>query len=197
MHFGKFMTPLGEMFLQAQDNYLAGAWFLEHRDCLSSGTQEIKALIDLDAKATKEAGLPPILEQAKKELNLFFSGELKVFKTPLTPKGTPFQEQVWQALLAIPYGKTVSYADIAKSIGKELAVRAVGTAIGRNPISVIIPCHRVIGKNGTLTGYADGLERKKCLLDLESGKHLTLEIYKSTSCAKTFKPKLGLTDKKA
>lgn len=100
----------------------------------------------------------------------YFSGRLQNFDLPLKPKGTDFQKQVWKALLMIPYGETKSYGDIAKQIGKEKAVRAVGGANHVNPISIVIPCHRVIGKNGNLTGYGGGLEVKEKLLELERKK---------------------------
>ncbi len=102
------------------------------------------------------------------QLNGYFAGELKTFDLTLTPGGTEFQKRLWKALLHIPYGETASYRDIACSIGNPLASRAVGMANSRNPIQIIIPCHRVIGSNGTLTGYAHGLEIKSRLLDLEA-----------------------------
>ncbi|WP_018752688.1 methylated-DNA--[protein]-cysteine S-methyltransferase [Paenibacillus sanguinis] len=101
------------------------------------------------------------------ELAAYLQGEQSSFTVPCDVRGTPFQLAVWQALRAIPYGQTRSYADIAEGIGKPAAVRAVGTAIGANPVLMAIPCHRVIGKNGSLTGYRGGLEMKKRLLELE------------------------------
>ncbi|HYI11089.1 MAG TPA: methylated-DNA--[protein]-cysteine S-methyltransferase [Thermoanaerobaculia bacterium] len=101
------------------------------------------------------------------ELTEYFAGKRKMFTIPLAPRGTPFQLAVWNELLRIPYGSTISYAELARRIGKPSAVRAVGAANGANPIPVIIPCHRVIGANGTLTGYGGGLERKQWLLALE------------------------------
>jgi methylated-DNA-[protein]-cysteine S-methyltransferase len=102
-----------------------------------------------------------------KQLAEYFSGKRTVFALDLAPRGTPFQLAVWNALLEIPYGDTISYAELARRIGKPSAVRAVGAANGANPIPVIIPCHRVIGSNGTLTGYGGGIERKQWLLALE------------------------------
>jgi methylated-DNA-[protein]-cysteine S-methyltransferase len=102
-----------------------------------------------------------------KQLVEYFEGERDVFSVALAPVGTPFQRAVWQALRAIPYGKTATYADIAASIGRPKAVRAVGAANGRNPLSIVVPCHRVIGRDGTLTGYAGGLAQKQKLLALE------------------------------
>jgi len=110
----------------------------------------------------------PILTRALAELGDYFTGTRTSFTLPLTPTGTDFQKDVWQALQTIPYGQTCSYVDIATQIDRPKAVRAVGTANGSNPISIFIPCHRVIGKNGTLTGYAGGLSQKKILLDLET-----------------------------
>ena len=101
------------------------------------------------------------------QLTEYFSGKRQTFELELAPRGTPFQLAVWNALLAIPYGDTISYAELARRIGKPAAVRAVGAANGANPIPVIIPCHRVIGSNGTLTGYGGGIERKQWLLALE------------------------------
>jgi methylated-DNA-[protein]-cysteine S-methyltransferase len=103
----------------------------------------------------------------REELSEYFAGKRRTFTIPLAPKGTPFQLAVWNALLEIPYGATTSYSELAFRIGKPSAVRAVGAANGANPIPVIIPCHRVIGANGSLTGYGGGIERKQWLLALE------------------------------
>lgn len=104
---------------------------------------------------------------AREQLEAYFAGDLTTFDLPLNPTGTDFQKQVWKALLQIPFGETVSYQAIANSINNPKAVRAVGAANGRNPIGIIVPCHRVIGANGSLTGYAGGLERKQWLLEHE------------------------------
>jgi len=110
----------------------------------------------------------PMLLKAERELAEYLDGKRKTFTVKLDPAGTPFQNQVWDALKAIPFGETRSYATIAKQIGNIKAVRAVGAAIGRNPISVIVPCHRVIGSSGDLVGFAGGLKTKKFLLARES-----------------------------
>lgn len=110
----------------------------------------------------------PILQQACLQLQEYFAGKRTHFTLPLNPEGTEFQRQVWHALQQIPHGQTRSYADIAAAIGNPKAVRAVGQANNRNPIGIIIPCHRVIGADGTLTGYAGGLEAKQWLLEHES-----------------------------
>jgi methylated-DNA-[protein]-cysteine S-methyltransferase len=104
---------------------------------------------------------------AREQLDAYFAGSLTQFNVPIAPRGTAFQEAVWRALLAIPYGTTATYAGIAKRLGRPDAVRAVGAANGRNPISIIVPCHRVVGSGGSLVGYAGGLDRKRRLLDLE------------------------------
>ncbi len=117
----------------------------------------------------------PVLRQCCSELDEYFAGTRKIFDVKITFKGTPFQYKVWQALLEIPYGKTISYADLAKAVENPKACRAVGSANGKNPIAIIIPCHRVITSNGNLGGYAYGLEVKKQLLDLEEK-----ELVKST-----------------
>jgi len=108
-----------------------------------------------------------VCEKAYEQLMEYFAGTRKEFDLPLVPAGTPFQKRVWDALLKIPYGKTVSYSDIALAIGNPKAVRAVGMACNRNPIAIIVPCHRVVGKSGKLVGYAGGLEIKQRLLELE------------------------------
>lgn len=111
----------------------------------------------------------PILLETERQLGEYFAGRRRSFSLPLDFKGTPFQRRVWSALLTIPYGETRSYGEIARQIGNPAAVRAVGAANGRNPLSIIAPCHRVIGATGKLTGFAGGLETKARLLALETG----------------------------
>ena len=113
-------------------------------------------------------GLSSLLNEVKKELDEYFKGERKTFDIPYTLKGTPFQMKVWEALSKIPYGEVVSYKYIAEKVGCPKGFRAVGMANNRNPISIIIPCHRVIGINGSLVGYGGGIDTKKYLLDLEA-----------------------------
>jgi methylated-DNA-[protein]-cysteine S-methyltransferase len=103
------------------------------------------------------------------QLVAYFAGELRRFDLPLAPEGTPFQREVWSSLTAIPYGETVSYGELARRLGRPAASRAVGAANGQNPIPIVIPCHRVIGANGSLTGFGGGLAIKRRLLDLEAG----------------------------
>jgi methylated-DNA-[protein]-cysteine S-methyltransferase len=119
-----------------------------------------------------ELGRDKIIDQACRELDLYFAGKLREFRVKVAPQGTEFQRKAWAALQAIPYGQTRSYAQQAKAIGSPKATRAIGAANGRNPIPVIIPCHRVIGANGSLTGFGGGMERKQILLELEQGGNL-------------------------
>ncbi|WP_105214309.1 methylated-DNA--[protein]-cysteine S-methyltransferase [Pseudoalteromonas sp. T1lg22] len=144
-------TPLGELVIQASDKGLCYVGF------------------DLERKVDAAASANAITAQAKSQLAEYFQGVRSQFDLPLDTKGTEFQRQIWQALDSIAYGETGSYSDIARLVDNPKAVRAVGAANGRNPISIIVPCHRVIGANGTLTGYAGGLERKRWLLAFEQG----------------------------
>jgi methylated-DNA-[protein]-cysteine S-methyltransferase len=107
--------------------------------------------------------------ELRRQLGAYFAGELEDFQLELAPSGTPFQLDVWRALCAIPYGATTSYGDIARAVGQPGAARAVGGANNRNPIAIVVPCHRVIGASGSLTGYGGGLDRKRLLLELEAG----------------------------
>lgn len=146
-------SKLGDVTIQANDDGLLGIWF----ETYTTKPQELGV----------EDRKHNVLAQACKQLTEYFEGSRKTFDVPLAAKGTDFQKQVWQALTQIPFGETWSYQDLANTIGNPKAVRAVGLANGKNPISVIVPCHRVIGKSGKLTGYAGGLERKEALLKLE------------------------------
>ena len=129
---------------------------------------EVRWNFDLPRDAAPLA-LPatPLLRQAAEELAAYFAGQLRVFTVPLAPKGTPFQQKVWAALREIPYGETRSYKEIAAMVGNEKACRAVGMANNRNPLPIFIPCHRVVGADGNLVGYAGGLDVKTFLLELE------------------------------
>lgn len=112
--------------------------------------------------------IPEVLEDAVSQLNEYFKGERKTFSLKLNPEGTDFQKRVWGALLTIPFGKTTSYLQLSKDLGDAKAIRAVANANGKNPLWIIVPCHRVIGSDGSLTGYAGGLQRKQWLLEHES-----------------------------
>jgi methylated-DNA-[protein]-cysteine S-methyltransferase len=151
---GIIESPLGPLAALACDVGLMGLWFDQQ--------QHSPGLLD----APRDDGQRWIA-QARAELALYFAGRLREFKVPLAPRGTAFQEAVWRRLCAIHCGDTLSYGRIAREIGSPQASRAVGAAVGRNPISIIVPCHRVIGENGMLTGYAGGLHRKQALLDIE------------------------------
>ena len=120
-----------------------------------------------DAAAPAVAG--GLLDRVRDQLDEYFAGARTTFDVPLAAGGTPFQQRVWAELARIPYGRTVTYGELASRIGSPGAARAVGAANGLNPISIVVPCHRVIGSTGTLTGYAGGVERKRFLLDLEAG----------------------------
>lgn len=117
-------------------------------------------------------GSDQVIDQARRELDAYFAGRLRTFALPVRPHGTAFQERVWSELVKIPYGATRSYGALAAALGAPKASRAVGLANGRNPIAIVIPCHRVIGGNGALTGYGGGIERKRFLLATEQGEPL-------------------------
>lgn len=124
--------------------------------------------IEKDTAIDTDETIPETLSKAVRQLREYFDGERKVFDIRLNPKGTDFQKRVWGALLDIPYGKTTSYLELSKTLGDIKAIRAVAAANGKNPLWIIVPCHRVIGSDGSLTGYAGGLHRKKWLLDHEN-----------------------------
>jgi len=149
-------SPVGDITLIADKESLCGIYW-------PNQNPDNKKFPNLEKKDGSK-----VLRSAVKQLNFYFAGKTERFDIPLRPVGTDFQENVWKALRSIKYGKTVSYGDIAKKIGNPKAVRAVGAAIGKNPLSIIVPCHRVIGSNGKLTGFAGGLGTKEFLLNLES-----------------------------
>lgn len=153
-------TPIGRLRLRATN---AGLIAVDHTNQQEGDDSE-----------WIENATHPILQQATRELDEYFAGKRTSFDTPLAPVGTDFQLQVWNALRQIPFGETASYSDIGHILENPKAVRAIGAANGRNPLSIFIPCHRIIGKNGTLTGYAGGLENKKTLLELEQQSNFTL-----------------------
>jgi methylated-DNA-[protein]-cysteine S-methyltransferase len=151
----RWISPLGSMILAATPRGIAGVWFEGQRHM------------------PEHSGWPtqldhPLLCAATAQLQAWFAGTRDNFELPLDLQGgTAFQQSVWQALLAIPRGRTTSYGTLSRDIGVPAAARAVGAAVGRNPISIVVPCHRVMGASGALTGYAGGLERKSALLRLE------------------------------
>lgn len=151
----RFDSSLGGIIMAATSKALLGVWF---------DGQKHFAGVQPDWVAASDHA---VLNRTQVQLEQYFAAQLTQFDLPLAGVGTDFQQRVWQALLTIPYGRVVSYGQLATQLGAARAVRAVAAAIGRNPISVIVPCHRVIGANGSLTGYAGGLERKQTLLTLE------------------------------
>ena len=148
-----------------EEAYISTPLGMAHITGDSNGVQSISVLDDYEGKTEQ---IPKSLKDVAKQLYEYFQGHRKEFSLKLNPQGTNFQKSVWEALVEIPYGKTVSYMDLSKKLGDIKAIRAVAAANGKNPIWIIIPCHRVIGSDGSLTGYAGGLHRKKWLLDHES-----------------------------
>jgi O-6-methylguanine DNA methyltransferase len=146
-------SPVGPLTLVAEDDALAGLYMADqrHRPVLEHPRDD------------------SLLPSVKEQLNAYWAGDLTEFDLPLAMAGTPFQQQVWVALATIPYGETWSYGQLADAIGRPSASRAVGLANGKNPICIVIPCHRVVGSTGSLTGYAGGIERKTWLLAHERG----------------------------
>jgi methylated-DNA-[protein]-cysteine S-methyltransferase len=145
-------SPLGPLWLEVS----------------AAGVQRVAFDPPAGGPASAPAGNQALLDAVRRQLDAYFSGRLRRFELPLAALGTPFQQRVWHALCGIDHGRTCSYRDIAQRIGAPAAVRAVGAANGRNPIAIVVPCHRVIGADGSLTGYAGGLERKQKLLVLEA-----------------------------
>ncbi|MEP2774796.1 MAG: methylated-DNA--[protein]-cysteine S-methyltransferase [Luteolibacter sp.] len=154
IHFTQIPSPIGQLTLVASPRGLMAIYMEEHTKPAG------------DRSLWKED--PSRFTEVKKQLNSYFAGTLRKFDIPLDLIGTPFQKSAWKALLKIPYGETRSYAQQAALCDNPRAIRAIGTANGRNPVSIIVPCHRVIGKDGSLTGYGGGIERKRFLLELES-----------------------------
>ena len=158
-----YKSPVGEILLGSYDNKLCLAdW--KYRRMRSTIDKRIQS--GLNAEYVEQSS--EVIEETIKEMKEYFAGERKDFDIPLLMVGTDFQKSVWEGLIKIPYGTTASYLELSKSIGNEKAVRAVASANGANSISIMIPCHRIIGSNGDLVGYAGGLPAKKKLLELEN-----------------------------
>lgn len=151
------MTPVGRLTLVCSDSAVSALLW----------ENEPQGRVRLPRRVNQVAA-HPLLDKMQSQLWEYFSGKRQAFDLPLVPEGTPFQQQAWRALLRIPYGCTISYQEQASHVGCTRKARAVGAANGKNPISIIIPCHRVVGKNGSLTGFAGGIELKRYLLQLES-----------------------------
>jgi len=156
-HYDFYDSPHGRMLLAANDDGLCGVYF-----------DGQKYLPKLDTEWRHDPG-HATLEQAKRELAEYFGGERKRFDTALAPEGTAFQRSVWKAISTVAFGETITYGELARRAGSNGSARAAGAATGRNPIGIIVPCHRIVGSDGSLTGYAGGIERKRALLALESG----------------------------
>jgi methylated-DNA-[protein]-cysteine S-methyltransferase len=153
MHSARVESPIGDILIEGNDDSITRLGRI-------GGGYDSDEWVPVDRFTA--------IKEAAQQLDAYWAGELFDFDLPLAPGGTPFQNKVWGALRTIPYGKTASYGDIAKKIGSPTASRAVGAANGRNPIAIVVPCHRVIGANGTLTGYAGGLDMKRQLLAHET-----------------------------
>ncbi len=149
-------SPLGPMIVAARPEGVVGAWFVGQAHFAGAATDWCEDRTDRVLRATAE------------QLDEWFAGQRRQFALLLAPHGTAFQRAVWEAIARIGYGETQSYAALAASLGKPGAARAVGAASGRNPLSIVIPCHRLLGRQGALVGYAGGLERKQALLALEA-----------------------------
>ena len=157
-----YNSPCGELVLASMDDELCLCdW--NGMPCAERNLRRIRRYVNKDFR--KETS--PVIEQTKRQLDDYFAGNRKEFDIQLHTFGTDFQNRVWKALLDIPYGKTRTYMEIAKSIGNAKGVRAVAQAIGANSLDIIVPCHRVIGSNHSLTGFAGGLDKKRFLLELE------------------------------
>jgi methylated-DNA-[protein]-cysteine S-methyltransferase len=154
-YYDTYASPHGQMLLVATDKGLAGLYFTGQK------------YFPKKDKAWKRAPDHAPLKQAKRELAEYFAGKRNRFAIALDPQGTPFQRKVWKAIAKVAFGKTITYAQLAKRAGAAGSFRAAGAATGRNPLSVIVPCHRIRGSDGSLTGYAGGLPRKRALLALE------------------------------
>jgi methylated-DNA-[protein]-cysteine S-methyltransferase len=155
IYFTLHSSPIQPLQLVSDGRSLIGLYMMEptHPPVMSADWQE------------NDNAVP--FEETKRQLTAYFSGQRTQFELPLRLQGTPFQQRVWAALQTIPYGETLSYGELAQQIGQPTASRAVGLANGRNPVSIVVPCHRVIGANGKLTGYGGGIERKQWLLNHE------------------------------
>jgi len=164
----RLQTPIGEMLAMASEDALYYLDFCERKNLESQ-----QANFQKQTKAQIQPGTNKILSKLQQELSAYFEGSLEKFETPLALIGTEFQKQVLKSLQEIPYGQKITYKDQASSMNRPRAVRAVAKANGQNHLAIIIPCHRVVGSQGSLTGYSGGLERKRWLLNLEANQHET------------------------
>lgn len=168
LYYALIDTPIGQVIVCDAFGKLCALEFVD--DALSEVVESVGKAAKLKPKAEETA----VLAQTRKELTEYFNKERKEFTMELLMLGTEFQQSVWNVLLTIPYGRTISYKDESIQLGNEKAIRAVSSANGKNKIGIIVPCHRVIGSDGSLTGYAGGLHRKQYLLNLESDQDLLI-----------------------
>lgn len=154
--FREYASPLGTMWLVANGDSLGGIYFADQKHLPPRGAD------------WREDDSHPALAKAARQLGEYFSGARREFELPLAPRGTVFQQAVWAAIADVAYGERISYGELARRIGRADCVRAAGTATGRNPLGIVVPCHRIVGADGSLTGYAGGLDRKRALLALEA-----------------------------
>ena len=163
IRYARFETPLGTMLATARDRALVGLYFDGQRHLPAIGADWIEAAADTQPFA-----------ECRKQVDEYFAGKRRSFELPLAPEGSEFQRRVWMEIARIPYGMTLTYAELAARAGAPGSARAAGAATGRNPHTIVVPCHRVVGSDGSLTGYAGGVPRKMKLLELEDALHGTL-----------------------
>ena len=156
LYYSELQSPFGTTLASSDGQALFNLWFPGQKH-------------EPQHQAWQRDDQLPVFQQLRAELNEYEAGQRDHFSLPLNPQGTEFQRQVWQALLQIPFGEHTSYGELAQQVGRPTAARAVGAAVGRNPLSILIPCHRVLGRNGQLTGFASGLTMKQRLLAVEGG----------------------------
>lgn len=161
-YYDLYRSPHGAMLLVADASALTGVYFER---------QKYHPMLGPDW--CRDPNHPP-LRQVARELDEYFAGRRRRFETPLAPHGTPFQSAIWRAIAAVPFGSTITYRELAHSAGFDGSARAAGAATGRNPLSIVVPCHRIVGSNGSLTGYAGGLARKRALLEHEGALALAI-----------------------
>ena len=156
-YYDFYDSPMGKMLIVAADEGLRGLYFIDQK--------YYREVEDGWTRAPKHH----VVRQTAREMQQYFAGDRKEFDVPLAAEGTPFQARVWTAISSVKYGASITYSELARRAGHPDAIRAAGTATGRNPITIIVPCHRIVGSDGSLTGYAGGLDRKRALQALESG----------------------------
>ncbi|HLX21723.1 MAG TPA: methylated-DNA--[protein]-cysteine S-methyltransferase [Usitatibacter sp.] len=155
IRYARIPTPAGTLFAASTEGAITGIYF-----------ENQQYFPEITAKWQEDAN-DPVLRECARQIDEYFDGKRTEFDLPLAPAGTDFQQRVWNEIARIPYGKTITYAELARRAGAEGSARAAGAATGRNPITLVVPCHRVVGSDGSLTGYAGGLPRKTRLLEIE------------------------------